>query len=167
MYADFLKLLESLTNTGLEFVIVGGVAARLYGNPRLTHDIDIVPRFEAESWAHAIDALWDAGARPRIPEPRERVRDVNQVARWISEKGMLALSFRSLEGLVEIDFLVGEADRFAELRQRATRVEIDRNVFWVAHIDDLIELKLKAGRPQDLLDVDALRQIKKRTERAE
>jgi len=167
MDADFLKALQTLTETGLEFVIVGGVAARLYGNPRITSDIDIVPHLEAESWARAIDALWDAGARPRIPEPRERVRDVDQVARWISDKGMLALSFRTPEGLLEIDLLVGEANRFAELRQRATRVGIGKNVFWVAHVDDLIEMKLRAGRPQDLLDAESLREIKKRIERVE
>lgn len=48
MHVDFLKLLESLADTGLAFVIVGGVAARLYGSPRLTHDVDIVPRLDAE-----------------------------------------------------------------------------------------------------------------------
>jgi hypothetical protein len=107
MAIDFLTLLESLADSGLEFVIVGGVAARLHGSDRLTHDVDIVPALDAGTWAKAIDALWDAGARPRIPEPRERVRDLAEVERWIREKGMLALSLRSPDGVVEIDLLVG------------------------------------------------------------
>jgi len=162
MHADFLKLLESLADAGLEFVIVGGIAARLYGNPRLTHDVDVVPRLDRETWARAVDALWGAGGRPRIPEPRERVREVEWIERWISEKGMLALSFRSPDGFVEIDFLVGEARRFGELSQRATRIELGGRLFLVAHIDDLIAMKRKAGRPQDLLDAEELQRIKQR-----
>lgn len=164
MPVDFLSLLESLADTGLEFVIVGGVAARLYGSSRVTHDIDVVPRIETETWAQAIDALWRAGARPRIPEPLERVRDATIVSRWVVEKGMLALTLRSPDGAIEVDLLVGKSAQFAELDRRATRVELDRRIYRVAHIDDLIEMKLEAGRPQDLLDVEALRAIRKRIE---
>lgn len=166
MHADFLKLLESLAESGLEFVIIGGVAARLYGGTRITHDIDVVPRIEPRTWARAIDTLWEAGGRPRIPEPRERVRDVDHIKRWIADKGMLALSFRSPDGSVELDFLVGEADRFTDLRRRASRVELGGHVFWVAHIDDLVAMKRRVGRPQDLLDADELERIKKRTDQA-
>jgi hypothetical protein len=114
MAIDFLRLLETLAETGLEFVIVGGVAARLHGSDRVTHDVDVVPVLEAEGWSKAVDAMWAAGARPRIPEPLERVRDVEQIERWIEEKGMIVLSFRSADGFFEVDLLVGEAKRFSE-----------------------------------------------------
>lgn len=162
MHADFLKLLESLAETGLEFVLVGGVAARLYGSTRLTHDVDIVPRLDADAWARAIDVLWDCGGRPRIPESRERVRDTAQIERWIADKGMLALSFRSNDGLVEVDLLVGAAPGFDDLRDRALRVELNGHAFLIAHIDDLIAMKRAAGRPHDLLDIEELLRIKAR-----
>jgi len=163
MAIDFLTLLERLAETGLEFVIVGGVAARLHGSDRVTHDIDVVPALDASRWSKAIDALWDAGARPRIPEPRERVRDVARVEQWIREKGMIALSFRSDDGFFEIDLLVGESKRFADLRARAIEVPVGNHTYLVAHIDDLIAMKRAAGRPQDLLDVETLERIKRRT----
>ena len=47
---NFLDVLNTLTEDGVEFVIVGGVAARLHGSTRLTHDLDIVPNLEEESW---------------------------------------------------------------------------------------------------------------------
>ncbi len=165
MAIDFLELLERLADSGLDFVIVGGLAARLYGSPRITHDVDIVPRLDAGSWANAVDSLWDAGARPRIPERREVVRDVERVGHWVSKKNMLALSFRSPDGAIEVDLLVGEAGRFAELQKRATRVELGSRVFFVADIDDLIEMKTRAGRPQDLLDIETLEEIKARSKR--
>lgn len=162
MPADFLGLLERLAETGLEFIIVGGVAARLYGSPRITHDLDVIPKMDDETWAGAVDALWAAGARPRIPEPRERIRDARVVARWVSEKGMIALTLRSPDGEVEVDFLVGRSDRFDALASRATRVELGSHTYHVISIDDLIQMKADAGRPQDHLDVETLRQIKAR-----
>lgn len=162
---DFLKLLERLADTGLEFVIVGGVAARLHGSDRLTGDVDVVPALDAERWSRAVDALWAAGARPRIPESRERIRNVAQIEDWIRDKGMIALSFRSPDGFFEVDLLVGESRRFDDLRSRAIEIAVGHHTYLVAHIDDLIAMKRAAGRPQDLLDVETLERIKARTTR--
>ena len=40
---NFLDVLNTLTEDGVEFVIVGGVAARLHGSTRLTHDFGYCP----------------------------------------------------------------------------------------------------------------------------
>ena len=61
-----------------------------------------------------------------------------------------------------MDLLVSESDRFEALRQRAAKVTIDQRTFFVASIDDLIAMKQQAGRPQDLLDIAQLQDIKKR-----
>ena len=37
---NFLEILKHLTKDDVEFIIVGGVAARLHGSNRLTHDLD-------------------------------------------------------------------------------------------------------------------------------
>jgi len=36
------ELLDALAGHGVEFLVVGGVAARLHGSPTLTQDLDIV-----------------------------------------------------------------------------------------------------------------------------
>ena len=75
---------------------------------------------------------------------------------------MLALSFRSPDGRMAVDLLVGESDRFDALRERAVSVTVDRRTFFVASIDDLVAMKERAGRPQDILDIAELRNIQKR-----
>lgn len=163
MNRGFLELLNQLHDGQVGFVIVGGVAAALHGGTRVTFDLDVVPHLTAEGWASAIDLLWALGARPRIPESKERVRDIGQVRQWQEEKGMLALNFRTPDGLVELDFLLSEAHRFAELSSRASAVTVEGRKFLVASIDDLIEMKERAARPQDLLDVAQLKDIQERT----
>ena len=75
---------------------------------------------------------------------------------------MLALNFRTTDGSMEVDLLVGESDAFDELRQRAVEVTVGQRTFFVASIDDLISMKQRAGRPQDLVDIAELRNIQKR-----
>jgi hypothetical protein len=163
MMGNLLELLSRLHDGHVDFVIVGGVAAALHGNSRVTFDLDVVPSLAPSSWVAAVNLLWSLGARPRIPEPLERIRDPDQIRRWRHEKGMLALSFRTPDGSIELDFLVSESDRFDELRRRAVAVALEGRTFYVASIDDLIAMKEHAGRPQDLLDVAQLKDIQART----
>lgn len=162
MASDFLDILNRLHDRGAEFVIVGGVAAALHGGTRVTFDLDIVPRLTEGSWRATVDLLWNLGARPRIPEPLERIREIDDIRRWRREKGMLALNFKSDDGSTEVDLLVGESDEFDGLRQRSVEVRIEGRTFHVASIEDLIAMKRKAGRPQDQLDIAQLEDIRKR-----
>ena len=162
MKSDFLEILNLLHDGHADFVIVGGVAAAIHGGSRVTFDLDVVPSLAPASWRATIDLLWSLGARPRIPEPLERIRDVDQVRRWRREKGMLALNFRTADGSTGVDLLVGESEAFDELKLQAVEVTIDQRTFLVASIEDLIAMKQRAGRPGDLLDIAELRDIQKR-----
>lgn len=162
MAKDFLTFLEKLSVEGVEFVIVGGIAARLYGSTRLTHDVDIVPSLTPESWQRTVECLWKEGGRPGIPESMESISDVRNIKAWIVEKNMRALNFRSEDGFVEVDLLVAESDRLDSLKERATAVEFRGKTYFVASLDDLIAMKRAAGRPQDLLDIRELEEIRKR-----
>lgn len=163
MTEGFLDILIRLRDAGADFVIVGGVAAALHGGSRVTFDLDLVPSLEPGPWRLTIEFLWSLGARPRIPEPLERVCDPHQVRRWREEKGMLALNFRTADGSTEVDLLVSESDRFVELRDRAVAVAVQGRTFFVASLDDLIAMKEKAGRPQDLVDIAHLRGVRERS----
>ena len=75
---------------------------------------------------------------------------------------MLALNLRTPDGSTEVDLLVSEGDRLDELRQHSVKLVIEGRTFFVASIDDLISMKQQAGRPQDLLDIAQLQNIKTR-----
>jgi predicted nucleotidyltransferase len=140
MASNFLELLNQLHDSHVDFVIVGGVAAALHGGSRVTFDLDIVPSLIPESWT------------------------AEQIRRWRTEKGMLALNFRTPGGSTEVDLIVSEAEQFESLRDRAVQVTVEGRTFYVASINDLIAMKRRAGRPQDILDIAELQDIKKRLE---
>ena len=77
---------------------------------------------------------------------------------------MLAVNFRSPTADVEIDLLISEADRFDEYLSRASTVTFDGQIFHVASIDDLIEMKKKAGRDRDITEIAILKAIKEHRE---
>jgi predicted nucleotidyltransferase len=58
---------------------------------------------------------------------------------------------------------VSESHQFEGLLERSAKVTIGNRTFFIASIDDLIAMKEHAGRPQDLLDIVQLQDIKKRT----
>ena len=63
--ADLETLLESLSNAGVEFIVVGGAAAVLHGAPITTQDVDIVPRTDAVNVERLMATLARLDARIR------------------------------------------------------------------------------------------------------
>jgi predicted nucleotidyltransferase len=62
----------------------------------------------------------------------------------------------------EIDLILDSPIEFEELQKKSVKIELGEDRVPVVSILDLIELKLKAGRKQDLADVEHLRAILER-----
>ena len=59
---DFLAVLRRLGTSLARFVVVGGVAANHYGSTRVTHDLDLVPALDPDTWPSLVAALYELGA---------------------------------------------------------------------------------------------------------
>lgn len=69
---DFSFLLQTLDTAGVEFILVGGVAATVHGSARLTLDLDIVYRRTKDNLRRVIGSLepyapYLRGAPPGLP----------------------------------------------------------------------------------------------------
>ena len=62
---DFKLLIESLADAGVQFVVIGGVAAAAHGAVRTTLDLDVVYARSAENISRIVRAL-----HPLQPYPR-------------------------------------------------------------------------------------------------
>jgi hypothetical protein len=153
------SLLRLLIEADVDFVVVGGVAVVLQASPRFTRDLDICYASTQENLERLGRVLVDIEAMLRgVDEDVPFVPD----ARALRRTQILTLSTR--EG--DIDLLVdpGGSPGYEVLRDRADRMDLDGVVVAVASIEDMIAMKRAAGRPQDLVDLEALEMARRRRE---
>jgi predicted nucleotidyltransferase len=150
-----LALLERLTDAGVEFCIIGGIAAVLHGATRMTVDLDIAAPFTKDNLMRLLSALADLDVR-HATRPDLRVAD---------EPIDRLLTFRLL--LLETD--MGRLDVLREVTPLGTysvlnMVEIDvgQRRCKVLAIDDLITVKRSLTRPQDAEVVVQLEAVRER-----
>jgi hypothetical protein len=158
MELDFQTIFKELNSVGIDYLVVGGLAVNFHGVPRMTYDIDLMILLDRENILKLVTKLTQWGYKPKIPiDPRD-LADETKRNSWVQEKGMKALNFYSETlPIGEIDILIDSPVPYEELRSRAVRVELRDERIPVVSIHDLIQLKLRAGRKQDLADVEHLR----------
>jgi predicted nucleotidyltransferase len=152
---DFSSLLGALNKSGVEFILVGGVAATVHGSARLTLDLDIVYRRSPENMKRVVQSLephdpYLRGAPPGLP------------FRWDVETLQRGLNFTLITKLGPIDML-GEITGGGTYEQLLASTVIV-TAFGVncrcITLERLIEVKRAAGRTKDLeaiAELEALR----------
>ena len=160
MELDFQTIFKELNGLGIDYLVVGGLAVNFHGVPRMTYDIDLMILLEPDNILKLVTKLAQWGYKPKIPiDPRDLADEMKRHS-WIVEKGMKALNFYSETlPIGEIDILIDSPIPYEELKNRAIKVELQDEKIPTASIHDLIELKVRAGRKQDLADVEHLKMV--------
>ncbi len=156
-------LFDALNRGGVRYVVVGGVATVLHGFARLTADVDLAVDLAPPEARRAIETLVRLGLRPRAPVDPAAFADPDVRASWIRDKGMRVFSlWDPALPMREVDLFVEHPVDFEDLFRRAEMVTLATTTVRVASIPDLITLKRRAGRAQDLADIEALEAILER-----
>jgi len=141
-------------------MLVGGLAVNFYGIPRMTYDLDLMFALNRKNILKMVGRLSDWGYRPRAPVNPKDLVDEKKRRIWIREKNMKAFSFyHDKEAVAEIDLFIDLPMPYEELRARARVFDLEGTRVPVVSIQDLIELKLRAGRQQDLSDAEHLKAL--------
>ncbi len=154
--------LQALIGDSVEFVLVGGMAVQLHGYLRMTYDIDLVLAMNDENLARFIQVAKRFGLTPVIPVPIDSLKNSSLIDQWHREKGMLAFALREpgVGGSV-VDVLVRPDVSYEALAAQAVQGQMFSRSVKIASIDHLLEMKRKANRPKDQLDIVALDKIKR------
>ncbi len=152
-------ILGALVAHGVDFVVIGGIAAVLHGSAQATFDLDVC-------FAGDIGNLESLGAV--LLEHGAHLPGVETDVGFVPDAGTL----RRIEILTlvtdagQLDILARPAGSpgYETLRRNADRFRLDGFSVLVASIGDLIAMKLATGRPKDLAavaELEAIRELRR------
>jgi predicted nucleotidyltransferase len=144
--------LQTLHDSGVQFILVGGLAAVLNGAPIQTYDVDLVYRREPENIDRLLAVLGSLDAIFRV-QPERRLRPT---ASHLTPGGHLNLITRY--GPLDLLATIGRDLGYEELFSHSGELEIGEGVrIRVLDLETLISLKEELGGEKDVAVLPILR----------
>jgi hypothetical protein len=158
---DPLRAIRVLVKHAVRFIVVGGVAGRVWGSPAITNDLDICYERSRENYEALAAALRELGAGLRGAPPGLPFQlDAHTI------KQGDCFTFTTVAGDLDCLGTPSGTRGYSDLLQNATEEELEEGLrVWITSIDDLLRMKRAAGRPKDLLAVEILSAVKEERER--
>jgi len=125
-------------------VVIGGVAASLWGRPRLTRGVDVLVLLEEGRWGEFLAAGAGHGFLPRRADALAFARETR------------VLLVRHGESGSDLDLVFGSLPFEKEAAIRAKWVDLGGVAIPLSSPEDLIIMKAVAHRPRDLEDIAAI-----------
>ncbi len=151
-----LDLVKVLSKFKVPYAIVGGYAVALHGATRGTLDIDLIIPHEERHFINIERALVSINLTSRLPISAKEVFAFRD--EYIKNRNLVAWSFydpndplRIIDIIITVN-LAGLNTRSVTVRGKSVQI---------ISIEDLIDIKTASGRPQDLEDIKALRELQK------
>ena len=139
--ADLVRWLEQ---AGTPSMIIGGVAASVLGQPRLTQDIDALADAPESTWTSLVEAGARHGILPRIPAAVE----------FATRSRVLLM--RHGPSSIDIDLSLSGLTFEREAIDRSILHDLGGLAVRLPRVEDLLVMKAVAGRPKDIQDMEAL-----------
>ncbi|HED00606.1 MAG TPA: hypothetical protein ENN18_09505 [Proteobacteria bacterium] len=133
--ADLSAVLEGLIEAGVEFILVGGLAAVVQGAPVTTMDVDIVHNQSSENIAKLLAFLKSIDAFHRRPDDqvlRPKKGDLS---------GMGHALFTTRLGPLDVLAVIEEGRDYEDLLEHTVEIEFRGHTIRVLDLKTLVELK--------------------------
>ncbi|MGE0105147.1 MAG: nucleotidyl transferase AbiEii/AbiGii toxin family protein [Blastocatellales bacterium] len=143
------ELVALFDDLSIRYTTIGGIAIAMVSEPRFTRDIDTVILIEREDWESFIQEAVNHGFEPRNKDPL----DFAQLHR------IFLLTHRKTG--ITVDISLGALPFEEEMINRSVIAEKGELRLKVPTPEDLIIMKIIAGRPKDLMDIDSIMKIHK------
>ncbi|MPZ16399.1 MAG: hypothetical protein GEV06_00580 [Luteitalea sp.] len=159
---DPLRVLQVLQEHHVRFVMIGGLAARVWGSPTVTNDLDICYARDASNLSALARALKVLGAR---------LRGVDAPVPFLLDGATLRagdhFTFETDAGDLDIIGVPAGTRGYDELVRTAETLDLGGLQVAVTSLDDLIEMKRAAGRPKDRIELEVLGAVREERRRLE
>ncbi len=140
-----IKIAQTLDKAGIGYMVIGGQAVLLHGEPRLTKDIDITLGVDATHLPSILTLVDKLKFEILTKNPSDFVKDT------------MVLPLIDQSSGVRIDFIFSSSEYEKAAIDRAKEVDIDGGMVKFASVEDLIIHKIIAGRSRDIEDFRSIR----------
>jgi hypothetical protein len=151
-------LLIGLDEAGVEFILVGGLAAVIQGTPITTMDVDIVHRQTQENISRLLAFLKSVKAYHR----RLDDKIIEPVVEHISGKGHSLFTTRL--GPLDVLGIIEQGKSYEDLIDHTIEIDFRGHIIRVLDLEMLVKLKKNSKNPKDLQRLpvleETMRQIK-------
>ena len=149
------RVIKSLNLHRVQYALVGGYAVALHGAVRGTVDIDFVIALNRRSYRQTEKALNSIGLKSRLPITADDVFNFRE--EYIKNRNLIAWTFSNPENPLEIvDIIITE-----DVKQLKSVTKMVNGIkIRIAAIDEMIKMKKKSGRKQDIEDIRVLEKLK-------
>src|SRR5438105_1542434 len=142
MFQEILeKLALALDARRIPYMIIGGQAVLLYGEPRLTKDIDLTLGRTAEEAQEILDVIKQSSWKVLVDNPVKFAQET------------MVLPCQDPTTGIRLDFIFSFSDYEKQALERIRKVRMGKADVRFASVEDVIIHKIIAGRPRDLEDV--------------
>ena len=137
-----LDLTGFLESNRIPYMVIGGFANLIWGNPRLTQDVDVTVSVAEAAWPHFVSEV-TARYRPTVVEPLEFVRRT-RVLPIVCEED------------VNADLIFAALPFEDQAIARAVAIPLEGGSVRICTAEDLILHKVISDRPRDQEDVEGV-----------
>jgi len=138
------RVASGLKGLEIGYMVIGGQAVLLYGEPRLTKDIDITLSIDADKVPTILELANDLKLRVLVRNPERFARQTKVLPVLDDAPG------------IRVDFIFSSSAYETEAIARAVPVRLGRATVKFASLEDLVIHKVIAARPRDLEDVKSV-----------
>jgi hypothetical protein len=153
---EYFEVLRTMNEYGVRYVLIGGLAANLWGLDNITQDVDVCYARERANVASLVTALKSMDAHLRgFPKGLPEIIDERTFQLGDT------MTFDTKFGKFDCLGTPGGTRGYADLAEHAQPMDIGRGVMvLISSIDDIIRMKRAAGRMKDLNAVEGLKLLK-------
>ena len=154
-------LLSALARGGVDFVVIGGIAAVLHGDPMGTEDVDTTIRRTSENIEALVRVLREIDARLLVALNERDVATVDVPITIETFAPFTSGRFLTRHGVLDIVLRPDGIPEYQQWVQNATTVALATGVeVQLASLDDVIASKAAANRPKDQYALARLRALR-------
>lgn len=139
-------LLATLAECGVDFVVVGAMAVGVHAEVRSTGDVDVMVPMNDQANRKALDKALRKLDADRIPALEGGIAQD-------ADAECPTLMFSTRFGKLDLLYRPDGSAPYSKVKQRSLITSVGGQPVRVAGKDDMVSMKLAAGRPHDLQDV--------------